>query len=38
LYPYIGQGGTDIVKLEGFDDGDDHFHAGTLLISNNRVE
>src|SRR6266851_1974563 len=35
LYPHVGQGRADIVKLERFDDGDDHFHAGTLLISNN---
>src|SRR5216683_4275238 len=36
LYPHIGQGGADIVKFEWFDDGDDHFHAGPLLISNKR--
>src|SRR6202035_842356 len=35
LYPHIGQGGADIVKLKWFDDGDDHFHAGTLLIIEN---
>jgi hypothetical protein len=32
LYSHIGQSGPDIVKLERFDDGDDHFHAGKLLV------
>jgi hypothetical protein len=28
LYPYLGQGGANIVEFEGFNDGDEHFHAG----------
>jgi hypothetical protein len=27
LNTHFGQGGAHIVKLERFDDGDDHFHA-----------
>jgi hypothetical protein len=32
LDAYIGQSSADIVQLEGFDDGDDHFHGDGLLI------
>ena len=32
LNPHLGQRGAHIVKLEGFDDGDDHFHAGRLQV------
>jgi hypothetical protein len=31
LNPYFSQCRSHIVELEGFYDGDDHFHAGELL-------
>src|SRR6266481_6081242 len=31
LNPYFSQCRSHIVELEGFDDGDDHFHVGKLL-------
>src|SRR5580700_905368 len=33
LYPNLGQGGADIVELERFYDGDEHFHADDLRNS-----
>jgi hypothetical protein len=32
LNPHIGKGRTHIIQLERLDDGNDHFHAGKLLI------
>jgi hypothetical protein len=32
LYPHFCQSGSHIIKFEGFDDGDDHFHMGLLLF------